>query len=80
MAPGIDGLPAAEREVDVSGPVARFLAAVSPRVLLRLRSGCGPSSGCRSRWRFSRLDAAAREDFLHRLEALALLASTTTCC
>ena len=25
MAPGIDGLPAAEREVDVSGPVAEFL-------------------------------------------------------
>ena len=31
MAPGIDGLPAAERDVDVSGPVAEFLTSVSPR-------------------------------------------------
>ena len=30
MAPGLDGLPPAEREVDVSGPVARFLEVVSP--------------------------------------------------
>ncbi|MGE0067862.1 MAG: FAD-dependent oxidoreductase, partial [Solirubrobacterales bacterium] len=68
MAPGIDGLPAAEREVDVSGPVARFLATTSPRVLIRLRLGLRAFEWLPFPWRFSRLDPAAQEDFLHRLE------------
>jgi choline dehydrogenase-like flavoprotein len=68
MAPGIDGLPAAEREVDVSGPVARFLATTSPRVLVRLRLGLRAFEWLPFPWRFSRLDPAAQEDFLHRLE------------
>ncbi len=68
MAPGIDGLPAAEREVEVSGPVARFLATTSPRVLVRLRLGLRAFEWLPFPWRFSRLDPAAQEDFLHRLE------------
>jgi choline dehydrogenase-like flavoprotein len=68
MAPGIDGLPAAEREVDVSGPVAAFLASVSPRVLVRLRLGLRAFEWLPFPWRFSKLDPAAQEDFLHRLE------------
>ncbi|HEV7483910.1 MAG TPA: GMC family oxidoreductase [Solirubrobacterales bacterium] len=68
MAPGIDGLPVAERDVDVSGPVARFLASVSPRVLIRLRLGLRAFEWLPFPWRFSRLDSAAQEDFLHRLE------------
>jgi choline dehydrogenase-like flavoprotein len=68
MAPGIDGLPAAEREVEVSGPVARFLTSLSPRVLLRLRLGLHAFEWLPFPWRFSRLDPVAREDFLHRLE------------
>jgi len=68
MAPGIDGLPVAERDVDVSGPVARFLASVSPRVLIRLRLGLRAFEWLPFPWRFSRLDPAAQEDFLHRLE------------
>ncbi len=68
MAPGIDGLPAAERDVDVSGPVANFLGAVSPRVLTRLRLGLRAFEWLPFPWRFSRLDPAAREDFLLRLE------------
>ncbi len=68
MAPGIDGLPAAEREVEVSGPVARFLATTSPQVLLRLRLGLRAFEWLPFPWRFSRLDPAAREDFLRRLE------------
>ena len=39
MAPGYDGLPAAEREVDVSGPVSRFVAELPPRSLARLKLG-----------------------------------------
>jgi choline dehydrogenase-like flavoprotein len=68
MAPGIDGLPAAERKVDVSGPVADFLRSVSPRVLLRLRLGLRAFEWLPFPWRFSHLDPAAQEDFLHRLE------------
>ncbi len=69
MAPGIDGLPAAERDVDVSGPVAAFLASTSPRVLARLRLGLRAFEWLPFPWRFSHLDAAAREDFLRRMES-----------
>ena len=79
MAPGIDGLPAAERDVDVSGPVADFLASVSPRVLTRLRLGLRAFEWLPFPWRFSRLDPEAQEDFLRRLEG-SRFPSTTTCC
>jgi choline dehydrogenase-like flavoprotein len=68
MAPGIDGLPAAERDVDVSGPVAAFLGSVSPRALTRLKLGLRAFEWLPFPWRFSRLDPEAREDFLLRLE------------
>jgi choline dehydrogenase-like flavoprotein len=68
MAPGVDGLPAAEREVDVSGPVAKFLRSVSPPVLLRLRLGLRAFEWLPFPWRFSRLDPEGAADFLHRLE------------
>jgi choline dehydrogenase-like flavoprotein len=68
MAPGIDGLPAAERDVDVSGAVAGFLRSVSPPVLLRLRLGLRGFEWLPFPWRFSRLDPAAAADFLRRLE------------
>ncbi|HET6997222.1 MAG TPA: GMC family oxidoreductase N-terminal domain-containing protein, partial [Solirubrobacterales bacterium] len=68
MAPGIDGLPRAERDVDVSGPVANFLSSVSPRVLTRLKLGLRAFEWLPFPWRFSRLDPEAREDFLLRLE------------
>ena len=68
MAPGIDGLPAAERDIDVSGPVAEFLCSLSPRVLTRLKLGLHAFEWLPFPWRFSRLDSAAQEDFLLRLE------------
>jgi choline dehydrogenase-like flavoprotein len=68
MAPGIDGLPAAEREVDVSGRVAEFLRSVSPPMLVRMRLGLRVFEWLPFPWRFSRLDPAAAEDFLRRLE------------
>jgi choline dehydrogenase-like flavoprotein len=68
MAPGIDGLPAAEREVDVSGPVAEFLRSVPPPVLMRLRLGLRAFEWLPFPWRFSRLDPEAAEDFLRRLD------------
>src|SRR5215510_1312089 len=68
MAPGIDGLPRAERDVDVSGPVGRFLASVSPRILMQLRLGLRAFEWLPFPWRFSRLDPEAAEDFLSRME------------
>ncbi len=68
MAPGIDGLPGAERDVDVSGPVANFLSSVSPSVLLRLKLGLRAFEWLPFPWRFSRLDPTAQEDFLVKLE------------
>jgi choline dehydrogenase-like flavoprotein len=69
MAPGLDGLPAAEREVDVSGPVAEFLGSLSPRTLSRIRLGLRAFEWLSFPWRFSRLDLGAREAFLRRMEA-----------
>jgi choline dehydrogenase-like flavoprotein len=68
MAPGLDGLPAAERDVDVSGPVAEFLGSVSARVLSRIRLGLRAFELLPFPWRFSRLGLPAREDFLRRME------------
>jgi choline dehydrogenase-like flavoprotein len=69
MAPGIDGLPAAERDVDVSGPVAAFLAGLSPRLLLRMRLGLRAFELLPFPWRFSRLGPEAAGDFLRKLDA-----------
>ncbi|HEX7278128.1 MAG TPA: GMC family oxidoreductase N-terminal domain-containing protein [Solirubrobacterales bacterium] len=69
MAPGIDGLPAAERDIDVSGPVAGFLRSLSPRVLLRMRLGLRAFEWLPFPWRFSRLDPEAAEDFLRKLDS-----------
>ncbi|HYG95533.1 MAG TPA: GMC family oxidoreductase N-terminal domain-containing protein, partial [Solirubrobacterales bacterium] len=68
MAPGIDGLPAAERDLDVSGPVSEFLRSLSPRVLSRLRLGLRAFEWLPFPWRFSQLEPEAAEDFLRRLE------------
>ena len=68
MAPGIDDLPRAEVDVEVSGPVAEFLRTTSPRVMLRLRLALRAFEWLPFPWRFSRLDERAAEDFLHRLE------------
>jgi choline dehydrogenase-like flavoprotein len=68
MAPGIDGLPAAELEVDASGPVVDFLAAVPPHLLLQLRLGLRAFEWLPFPRRFSKLDQPARERFLAKLE------------
>jgi choline dehydrogenase-like flavoprotein len=68
MAPGIDGLPAAERDVEVSGPVAEFLRATSPAVRARLRMGLRAFEWLPFPWRFSRLSPQAAEEYLRKLE------------
>src|SRR6476469_6249441 len=62
-------MPAAERDIDVSGPVAEFLRSLSPRVLLRLRLGLRAFEWLPFPWRFSRLDQGTAEDFLRRLDS-----------
>jgi choline dehydrogenase-like flavoprotein len=69
MAPGLDGLPAAEREVEVAAPLAGFLRSSSPRALARIRLGLRVFEWLPFPWRFSRLDRGARDDFLRRMEA-----------
>ncbi len=68
MAPAVDGLPAAEREVDVTGPVGELLTSIPPRVLSRIKLGLRAFEWLPFPRRFSRLDPAAREDFLGRME------------
>ncbi len=68
MAPGFGGLPAAERDVDVSGPVGRFLTELPARNLGRLKLGLRIFEVLPFPWRFSRLDLGAREDFLVKME------------
>ncbi|MGH2981248.1 MAG: GMC family oxidoreductase N-terminal domain-containing protein, partial [Solirubrobacterales bacterium] len=69
MAPGYDGLPRAQRDVDVAGPVGRFLAELPPRNLARLKLALRLFDWLPFPWRYSRLDLPAREDFLLRLDA-----------
>jgi len=68
MAPGYDGLPRAQRDVDVAGPVGRFISALPPRNLSRVRLALRLFEWLPFPWRFSRLDLAAREDFLDKLD------------
>ena len=79
MAPGIDGLPAAERDVDVSGPVAEFLSSVSPRMLARIRLGLRAFEWLPFPWRFSRLDAGGPRRLPAPHGGLRF-GSTTSCC
>jgi choline dehydrogenase-like flavoprotein len=68
MAPGVDGLPGAERDVDVAGPVAEFLRSVPPDFLRRLRLGLLAFEWLPFPRRFSRLDQVGRERVFARLE------------
>ncbi|MGB7589439.1 MAG: GMC family oxidoreductase [Solirubrobacterales bacterium] len=69
MAPGLDGLPTAERDVDVSGPVSGYLSSISPRLLARVKLALRLFEWLPFPWRFSRLDLATREEFLRRMES-----------
>jgi len=68
MAPGIEGLPAAERDVEVSGPVAEFLRSTAPSVRNQMRLGLRVFEWLPFPWRFSRLSPEQAEDFLRKLE------------
>lgn len=69
MAPGYDGLPRAQRDVEVAEPVARFVSALPPRNLSRVKLALRVFEWLPFPWRFSRLDLEAREDFLAKLDS-----------
>ncbi len=68
MAPAVDGLPAAERDVAVAGPVAEFLRSTSPSVLARLKLGLRAFEWLPFPWRFSRLSPERAEEYLGKME------------
>ena len=69
MAPAIDGLPAAEREVDVAEPVAALPLLAARRGPCRwCASRCAPSSGCPSPGASAASSVEARADYLAKME------------
>jgi choline dehydrogenase-like flavoprotein len=68
MAPGVGSLPAAERDVPVAEPVARYLALLPRRTLFRLRLALHVFEWLPFPWRFSGMDQASRERYLVDME------------
>jgi choline dehydrogenase-like flavoprotein len=68
MAPGEDGLPAAERQVPVAEPVARFLTRLPARTVQLVRLGLVAFEWLPFPWRFSRMSVADRSDYMAQME------------
>jgi choline dehydrogenase-like flavoprotein len=69
MAPGVGALPAAESEVPVAEPLARYLSGLPPGSVRRIRLALRVFEWLPFPWRFSRASIGARQDFLRRLDA-----------
>jgi len=69
MAPGLGPLPAAESEVPVAEPIARYLSGLPPGALRRIRLALFAFEWLPFPWRFSRASLEARQDFLRRIDA-----------
>jgi choline dehydrogenase-like flavoprotein len=69
MAPGVGPLPAAETEVPVAEPLARYLSGLPAGSVRRIRVALTVFEWLPFPWRFSRASLAARQDFLRRLDA-----------
>jgi choline dehydrogenase-like flavoprotein len=67
MAPGLGPLPAAS-EIDVAGPVSRYLRALPPRQLKLIRLALLGFEWMPFPWRFSRADLESRQRFVSDLE------------
>jgi choline dehydrogenase-like flavoprotein len=68
MAPGVEPLPAAERDVPVAEPFAGYAASLEPRTLRQLRLALRVFEWLSFPWRFSRSSLVARQRFLAGLE------------
>jgi choline dehydrogenase-like flavoprotein len=69
MAPGVGALPAAESEVPVAEPLARYLSGLPPGSVRRIRLALTVFEWLPFPWRFSRQSIEARQGFLRRLDA-----------
>lgn len=69
MAPGVGPLPAAEIEVPVAEPVARYLARLPAGAVRRIRLALIVFEWLPFPWRFSRASLEARQDFLRKIDA-----------
>jgi choline dehydrogenase-like flavoprotein len=74
MAPGVGGLPRAagndpaQGDVDVAGPLNRYLATMAPRQVLLARVALRVFDRLPFPWRFSNASLESRQDFLARME------------
>jgi hypothetical protein len=67
MAPGVGSLPPGG-EVDIVGPIARYVAGLPPRAVQQVRWALRVFEWLPFPWRFSRASLEAREEFLRRLD------------
>src|SRR3954449_3602231 len=68
MAPGEDGLPAAETEVPVAEPLARFLSKMPARTVQVVRLALRTFEFLPFPWRFSRMSVEARAQYMAKME------------
>jgi choline dehydrogenase-like flavoprotein len=68
MAPGVGALPAAEAEVPVAEPIARYLRSMPSGAVRRIRLALLAFEWLPFPWRFSRASIEARQEFLRRLD------------
>ena len=69
MAPGVGPLPAAEAEVPVAEPIARYLSKLPAGAVRRIRLALFVFDWMSFPWRFSRSSLEARQDFLRKIDA-----------
>jgi choline dehydrogenase-like flavoprotein len=68
MAPGVGSLPAAESDVPVVEPLARYLGGLPAGSLRRIKLALFVFERLPFPWRFSRASLEARQDFLRKLD------------
>ena len=69
MAPGVGPLPAAEVEVPVAEPIARYLSKLPAGAVRRIRLALLVFDWMPFPWRFSRSSLDSRQQFLRRMDA-----------
>src|SRR3954452_21874885 len=69
MAPGEDGLPAAETEVPVAEPLALFLSKMPTRTVQVVRLALRTFELLPFPWRFSRMTVEARAEYMAKMES-----------
>ena len=68
MAPGVGQLPAADGELDVAGPVSRYVEGLAPRNRRQIKLALRVFDWLTFPWRFSRASLEARQGFLREMD------------